>query len=290
MTQAPRRGHSRTRFVRAHSFLQNRRSMRRVRKRVASRRLFPLWFVALSLFVYGSERIWARGRDTAPAAGSDKCLALFEMRYRAAKALSAVFLEQFSENGKLVRKEAGRAYFLHPGRMRWDYEAPEKNMFLVDGKYVWFYSPSDHTATRMPTGKSEDWRTPLAFLTSARKLSEVCARIETETNAPPSEAGDFLFRCTLRSSSEGASTAVKTKTPSDAGPPEEHDPPVLFELAPDGELRRVRIAQEGRTQLEFSFKDWRWNPVLPKGWFEFVPPTGIVIVDGQLSDAAGLRQ
>jgi len=245
--------------------------------------LLVLAYCALGAF-------WPVGRNTIASADSGKALDLFESRYRSAKALSAVFLEQFSDNGKLVRKEAGRAYFLHPGRMRWDYEAPEKNMFLVDGKYVWFYSPADHTATRMPTRKSEDWRTPLAFLTSARKLSEVCARIEAETSAPPSEAGDFLFRCTLRGSPEDASTAVKTRKPSEARPPEEHQPPVLFELSPDGQLRRVRIAQEGRIQLEFSFKDWQWNPVLPKGWFEFVPPAGVAIVDGQLSDAPGLRQ
>lgn len=260
--------------------------------RPGQRLLFVLLMqLSLSLFALACcafGAFWPEGRNTVPSADSGNTLDLFESRYRSVKALSAVFLEQFSENGKLVRKEAGRAYFLRPGRMRWDYEVPEKNMFLVDGKYVWFYSPSDHTATRMPTRKSEDWRTPLAFLTSDKKLSQVCARIEAETSAPPSEAGDFLFRCTLRGSPEDASTAVKTKKPSGARPPEE--PPVLFELSPDGELRRVRIAQEGRTQLEFSFKDWQWNPVLPKGWFEFVPPTGVAIVDGQLSDAPGLRQ
>ena len=256
------------------------------------RRLPFVLLMQLSLLVLACcalGALWPEGRNTPPSPDSGKALDLFQSRYRSAKALSAVFLEQFSDNGKLVRKEAGRAYFLHPGRMRWDYEAPEKNMFLVDGKYVWFYSPADHTATRMPTRKSEDWRTPLAFLTSARKLSEVCARIDAETSAPPSEAGDFLFRCTLRGSPEDASTAVKTRKPPEARP-EEHQPPVLFELSPDGQLRRVRIAQEGRIQLEFSFKDWQWNPVLPKGWFEFVPPTGVAIVDGQLSDAPGMRQ
>jgi len=260
----------------------------RPRRRLPFVLLMQLSLLVLACCALGA--FWPEGRNTVPSADSGKTLDLFESRYRSAKALSAVFLEQFSDNGKLVRKEAGRAYFLHPGRMRWDYEAPEKNMFLVDGKYVWFYSPADHTATRMPTRKSEDWRTPLAFLTSARKLSEVCARIEAETSAPPSEAGDFLFRCTLRGSPEDASTAVKTRKPSEARPPEERQPPVLFELSPDGQLRRVRIAQEGRIQLEFSFKDWQWNPVLPKGWFEFVPPAGVAIVDGQLSDAPGLRQ
>ena len=248
-----------------------------------------LSMLAWSLFLCGAPRPETLNVNAALGDSSGNALELFEKRYRSSKALSAVFLEQFIDNGKLVRKEAGRAYFLHPGKMRWDYQAPEKNLFLVDGKYVWFYSPSDHTVTRMPTKKSEDWRTPLAFLTTDMKLSRVCAQIETERNGSPSVAGDFLFRCTLRGSPEDANGAVKVKKPSERSP-EVHEPPVLFELSPDGELRRVVIAQEGRVQLEFSFKDWQWNPTLPKGWFEFIAPPGVAIVDGQLSDTPGLRQ
>ena len=99
----------------------------------------------------------------------DAVLMQFEARYREARSLSATFLEEYSENGKVTRKEAGKSYFLHPGKMRWDYEAPEKNTFLADGKYVWFITPADHTATRMPAKKSEDWRTPLALLTDGIK-------------------------------------------------------------------------------------------------------------------------
>src|ERR1700756_2695997 len=153
---------------------------------VAARFLLLLAFV----FLFPAASPWAT-ETTDPA----RVLSFFESRYRSAKTLSAVFLEQFSDNGKLVRREAGRAYFLHPGKMRWDYGAPEKNVFLVDGKYVWFYSPGDHTATRMPTKKSEDWRTPLAFLTSDMKLSRICARVEQESGVMPSESGNRVFRC-----------------------------------------------------------------------------------------------
>jgi len=169
--------------------------------------------------------------------------------------------------------------------MRWDYESPEKNTFLVDGKYVWFYSPADHTATRMPTKKSEDWRTPLAFLTSDMKLSRVCARIEPDSNASPSEPGDLVFRCALRASKGDASSNAPVRLQR-----QDQDPPVVFEVSPEGELRRIVVAQEGRVQLEFSFRNWLWNPSLPKDWFEFVPAKGVAIVDGQLSDASGLRQ
>ena len=257
-------------------------------KRLALARSLHACVPMFALALCGFAPLWAGRTNTSFTANSDRVLELFEMRYRSAKTLSAVFLEQLSDNGKLVRKEAGRAYFLHPGKMRWDYEAPEKNMFLVDGKYVWFYSPADHTATRMPTKKSEDWRTPLAFLTSDMKLSRICARVEPETGVVPSESGDLVFCCTMRTS-QGGDAGVRTRNQRE-GRPLQEEGFVLFELSPDGELRRMVIAQEGRIQLEFSFKDWLWNPALPKSWFEFVPPMGVAIVDGLLSDEPGLRQ
>jgi len=199
----------------------------------------------------------------------------FENRYRTAARLEATFLERYSENGRVVRTEAGKAYFLHPGKMRWDYQAPEKNTFLVDGKYVWFYSPADHTATRMPAKRSEDWRTPLAFLTSDMKLSRLCSRVEAARSVKPSQSTGSVFRCTLRESRDPESSPTAS---------------ILFELLPDGDLSRIVIPQEGGIELEFSFTGWRWNPALDKTVFQFVPPHDTVIVDGLLPDTPGLRQ
>lgn len=130
------------------------RDASRPRLRLAFGRSFRLCLGALGLALWGLGSLWAGSNDRFSTARGDSILELFEARYRAAKTLSAAFLEQFLDDGKLVRREAGRAYFLHPGRMRWNYEAPEKNTFLVDGKYVWFYSPADRTATRSQRNKA----------------------------------------------------------------------------------------------------------------------------------------
>ncbi len=92
-----------------------------------------------------------------------------EHRYRAAKTLQATFLERYTENGRTVRIESGVAYFRRPGKMRWEYAAPENNLFLIDGKMAWFYVPADHTVTRVPAKQSTDWRTPLALLAGETK-------------------------------------------------------------------------------------------------------------------------
>ena len=199
----------------------------------------------------------------------------FEERYRNSGSLEANFLERYLENGKQVRVEAGKAYFLRPGKMRWEYEKPEKNLFLVDGKYVWFYAPDDHTATRMPAKKSEDWRTPIAFLTTGMKLGRICSEVGPTPEVKPVNAGNEVYRCVLRGEEEEKGGAAQK---------------VLFEITAQSELARIVIPQEAGMQIEFEFKDWEWNPALPKTLFQFEPPPGTVIVDGLLPEAPGMRQ
>jgi outer membrane lipoprotein carrier protein len=202
----------------------------------------------------------------------------FESRYAGARTLQVKFLERYTESGRFVRAEAGTAYFLRPGKMRWDYAAPEQNTFLVDGRYVWFYSPADRTATRMPAKQSEDWRTPIAFLTTRMKLSRLCSRIDVQNETAAAQAGDVVFRCELRAS-QGNSADGGSSIHS-----------VLFEVSPDGELKRIVVQEEAGMELEFSFENWEWDPPLDKGLFEFVPPRGVAIVNGLLPETPGLRQ
>jgi outer membrane lipoprotein carrier protein len=207
--------------------------------------------------------------------GSGRMLQVFETRYSSAHTLQADFLERYYENGKLVRAEAGKAYFQRPGKMRWDYESPEKNTFLVDGKFVWFYSPADHTVTRMPSKQSEDWRTPLAFLTSHMKLSRICSQLVFDPAAVPLKPVDEVYRCSLRGVPEEGTGKAKV---------------ARFEVSSGGELVRVLVPQEGGITLEFSFGGWKFDPDLGKGLFRFAPPKDAVIVDGLLPETPGMRQ
>ena len=209
----------------------------------------------------------------APAPG--EALKLFEQKYHSATTLQVSFLERYSENGTQVRVEAGIAYFLRPGKMRWDYEKPEKNVFLVDGKYVWFFAPADHTATRMLSKKSDDWRTPIAFLTTGMQLSRLCSEIAAAASSSPSQAGNQVYGCRLRVAQGEEAVSART---------------VLFEVTPQNELARIVIPQEAGMQIEFDFKNWQWNPALTKTLFEFEPPPGTVIVNGLLPEAPGIRQ
>jgi outer membrane lipoprotein carrier protein len=134
------------------------------------------------------------------AEGPSPYIKLFENAYRRATTLRASFLERYIENGREMRVEAGTAYFRRPGKMRWEYESPEKNLFLVDGKTAWFYVPADHTVTRVPAKESTDWRTPLALLAGETKVARVCARTEAALKEKPDSPDNVVLYCELRGS------------------------------------------------------------------------------------------
>jgi outer membrane lipoprotein carrier protein len=194
---------------------------------------------------------------------------LLTHRLANARTLEARFLEHYFENGVLVRSEAGVAYFERPGKMRWEYERPEKNLFLVDGKYAWFYTPTDHTVTKAPASESADARTPLSLLAGDKRVSRVCARVQSVPEIPQSP-GDVALECILRGSVPAPSAAGVSGS----------NPRVFLEITESGELAKILVQAGGGVQSEFLFKNWKFNPVLNKSLFHFEVPPGVVIVDG----------
>ena len=210
-----------------------------------------------------------------------KLASRMEARYRAAKTLQATFLERYADNGSVLRSEAGTAYFRRPGKMRWEYERPEKDLFLVDGKTAWFYVPADHTVTRVPAKQSGDLRTPLALLAGQMKISHVCSRVELAEGEKPLVEGDVVLRCRVRGEKRDAVSAQEPETPLAANAGDT----VFFEVARDsGELARLIVRQAGGIEVEFRFENWRFDPAIPDAMFHFEPPAGVAIVNGELAD------
>src|SRR5713226_6859377 len=203
-----------------------------------------------------------------------------ETKYRSARTLQATFLERYFENGRVVRTEAGTAYFRRPGKMRWEYQSPEKNLFLVDGKSAWFYVPADHTVTRVPARQSTDWRTPLALLAGEMKVSRVCARIEPAIDEKPESPDHAVLFCKVRGAGSDARKQRSQDPPAqsvDAGEA------VFFEIVEDsGELVRVLVREAGGVTVEFHFTNWQCDLAVDDALFHFRAPSGVAIVNGEL--------
>lgn len=150
--------------------------------------------------------------------------------------------------------------------MRWEYEAPEKKIFVVDGKTTWFYVPYDHTVTKASLKESSDWRTPLALLTEKPDLSRLCSQIDLvdEQGLPPEHA---VLRCVPKQ--------------AQGQPDGEQYTEVRLEVdTSSGELDRIQVRQPGGIELEYRFGNWVTDPPLSSDLFRFQVPMGVAIVDG----------
>jgi outer membrane lipoprotein carrier protein len=202
-----------------------------------------------------------------------------EARYHHAQTLKAAFYERYSDSSSVGEgsAESGIVYFSQPGRMRWEYESPEKKLFIVDGANVWFYVPADRTVSRAKVKESSDWRTPLALLTGKSDLSKLCRSIEildpakTPANANaeesenrPGAAANTVLRCIPKRESADADQEIRE---------------VLLESDPDSHLVRLIIRQPGNLETEFRFANWQENLPVAETMFHFAPPPGVTVVD-----------
>lgn len=211
---------------------------------------------------------------------ANQVIARLQAKYQTAQTLQATFLERYTEGGRVVRSEAGTAYFRRPGKMRWEYEAPEKNVFLVDGKTAWFYVPADHTVTRVPAKKSSDLRTPMALLAGEMKVSRVCSRVEIATALQPQSPENAMIYCALRGE-------ASPRAQADSGVPGSQEAfsndAAFFEVVRDtGELVRIIVRESAGVEVEFRFSRWQIDPPLPVSLFRFAVPEGVAIVNGEL--------
>jgi outer membrane lipoprotein carrier protein len=212
----------------------------------------------------------------ATASGVNAIRRQLESRYRGARTLKAVFYERYNDGNGGIAAESGTVYFSRPGRMRWEYQSPQEELFLVDGTNAWFYVPADHTVSRAKMKESSDWRTPLALLAGKADLSALCRRLDLLNSAGDAKAGadeqpltpgDSLLRCIPRDNPRG--TSERAVSP----------PYVLLETDPDAQLVRVVIREPGNIETEFRFGNWEENVPIPEGKFHFQPPPGVAVVD-----------
>lgn len=196
------------------------------------------------------------GQAPAPA---DALARSVQAHYQQVRDFTAGF-EQAYVGGALKRRtvERGTVAIRKPGRMRWDYESPEKKLFLSDGTRMYFYVPADKQVRVSPMPEDGRVPTPILFLAGRGDLLRDF-RVE-EVAAPMGAAGMRALR--LR--------PVK--------PEPEYD---TLTLVVDGGTYAIRqlvvVDAQGGTST-FSFTNLKENVGVPDSRFVFTMPKGVDVV------------
>lgn len=122
--------------------------------------------VALALPL--GPHVQARPADQSPA---DLAQAL-QRRYDRIKDFSTDFVHAY-RGGVLNKKltERGRLLVKKPGKMRWEYTAPERKLFVSDGVKFYSYLPDDKQVIVSAVPADDNASTPALFLTGKGNLT-----------------------------------------------------------------------------------------------------------------------
>jgi len=178
-----------------------------------------------------------------------------DRHYDQLHSLKSSFSENYAGLG-MQRTESGTLLLSKPGRMRWDYSTPAGKIFLLDGKYAWFYAKGDAQVQRIPAKELDDLRSPLRFLLGHTQLEKEMDSL-TLANAAN---GSF----TLTGQPKGQEKRVTQLT---------------LTVTSAGTITAIEIEEPDGALTRFTFTGEQANPAIPAETFRFVPPPGVPVVD-----------
>ena len=200
----------------------------------------------------------AHGRAAEPTA-ADLAMSL-QRKYNGVRDFSADFTQERT-GGPLNKRQTQRGKVLvkKPGKMRWDYETPEKKLFVSDGLNLYTYMPQDRQVfiTAMPP--EDKATTPILFLAGKGDLMR-----------------DFIPSLTplvpgMPQGSRSLKLTPKTRQPDYEWLTLTFDPLTLS-------FRGLSTLDAQGSVSSFVFTNWKENPGLADKLFVFKPPAGVDVV------------
>jgi outer membrane lipoprotein carrier protein len=189
------------------------------------------------------------------AQDNDALVRRVDDHYNHLSSLRAHYVERYAGMG-MNRSEEGTLLLKKPGRMRWSYAEPVGKVFVLDGKYAWFYTPGDGQATRVPAKQLDDLRSPLRFLLGHTQLKK-------ELDGLAVVAAGSGFRIT--GVPKGMAQRVKLLT---------------LGVTATGAIETMRLEEVDGAVTEFAFSGMQENVPVKDTDFVFTPPVGVSVVDG----------
>ncbi len=185
-----------------------------------------------------------------------------DSHYNRLQSLKSDFTEQYSGLG-MHRSESGTMLLRKPGRMRWNYTSTQGKVFVLDGKYAWFYTPGVPQVQRIKASELDDLRSPLRFLLGHTKIESeleglsLVSRIEMQGSV---QTRDLILTGVPKGQQKRISKISITATE-------------------DGSIKSLEIDEADGAQTVFYFSNEQTNPAIPDSEFHFTPPAGIPVVD-----------
>ena len=150
--------------------------------------------------------------------------------------------------------ESGVVYLRKGGLMKWEYQKPERKIFISDGLFYFYYVPQDKQVVKSPVD-NQTQQSPALFLAGRGNF----AKDFTAQWADP-RPGSHLIKL----------------TPVKPQPDFEY---LIIDVDPARSLvLRLLVVDSYDNRTEYKFTNIRENPPLPSNFFVFNAPPGTDVV------------
>ncbi|MBI4481267.1 MAG: outer membrane lipoprotein carrier protein LolA [Acidobacteria bacterium] len=166
---------------------------------------------------------------------------------------------QVYQTHQVIQREKGTLFVKKPGKMRWEYQEPEKKLFVADGRNAYFYVPEERQVRMSRFSAGEIHGTPLRFL-----LGGVDIRQDFQVSQPrtqePSQEGNAVLKLIPRS-------------------PQTQFESILLEVNPATyRIERLVVQEVTGARSEYVLHEVRENVGLKDQLFKFKIPENVEVV------------
>lgn len=157
-----------------------------------------------------------------------------------------------NEHAEVLQEASGTFRLLRPGKFRWDYKKPYKQLIVADGKKIWFYDV-DLEQVSVKQQKEALGNTPALLLTTTQPLQ---------------------FDFVISKTKDLAGLEWVELRPRD----EESNFEVIRIAFSGNKLMQMELIDGFRQKTHLQFSDVSLNIALDSNTFLFVPPEGVDVI------------
>jgi outer membrane lipoprotein carrier protein len=203
----------------------------------------------MRLFNFFSALLFAGIFSIAAAQPDDPLLRYF----KDLQSLRADFVQTvFDDQNQILQSSSGRVFMRRPGKFRWDYQKPYKQLIVADGERLWLYDIDLEQVTVKKLDQSIS-AAPLAVLSGATPVEQAFTVSKVATQ-------DKLQWYELH-------------------PKQQQSEFNLLRIAfADGTLRTLELEDNLQRRTRLDLTNVERNPVLDSSLFRFTPPAGVDVV------------
>jgi outer membrane lipoprotein carrier protein len=171
------------------------------------------------------------------------------------------FQARFIQNSYLKvlgqsQKAEGKVFISKPGKMKWEYNAPDRQILVSNDQGLWLYLPDEKQVTKMKVESIYSSNTPALFLAGRGKLTD------SFNIGKVTEKGDrYIVELIPR---DKVQNLVKM---------------VLLADKKNYRIVGCRVYDNLGNKTEMIFSDIETNPGLDKKLFQFKVPNGVELID-----------